>query len=170
MKAYLVLFLLLLFSASPLLSQRVLVLDLTGMKTKRIRYNSGDYISIRVKDDKTIYKGFLEVVSDTSFFISGNHVILDSLESIIKYNKAPKAISKQAFLVGGITALVVGINNGVTKGSVFPDDDSYIVPASFLGLGAIFTPFWRKTYRISKKNCTVKILDMTPVPPVDDSP
>lgn len=170
MKARIVLFLLLLFSTAPLLSQRVLIVDLTGMKTKRIRYNSGDYISIRVKDDKTIYKGFLEVDSDTSFFISGNHVILDSLVSIIKYNKAPKAISKQAFLVGGITALVVGINNGVTKGSVFPGDDSYIVPASFLGLGAIFTPFWRKTYRVTKKNCTVKILDMTPVAPVDDSP
>jgi hypothetical protein len=140
------------------------------MKTKRIRYNSGDYISIRVKDDKTIYKGFLEVVSDTSFFVSGNHVVLDSLESIIKYNKAPKSISKQAFLVGGITAIVVGLNNGLTKGNVFPADDSYIVPASFLGLGAIFTPFWRKTYKVTKKNRTVKILDLTPVAPVDNSP
>lgn len=170
MKSYLVLFLLLLFCSSPLFSQRVLVLDLSGMKTKRIRYNSGDYISIRVKDDKTIYKGFLEVVSDTSFFVNANLVVLDSLESIIKYNKAPKSISKQAFLVGGITAIVVGLNNGLTKGNVFPADDSYIVPASFLGLGAIFTPFWRKTYKVTKKNRTVKILDMTPVAPVDDSP
>ena len=42
---------------SPLFSQKILVLDLLGGRSKRIKYHSGDYISVRVVNDKTIYKG-----------------------------------------------------------------------------------------------------------------
>lgn len=170
MKPYIIVLLLVSFVSSTLVSQKVLVLDHSGMKSKRIRYNSGDYISVRVLNDKVIYKGFLDVVTDSSFFVNENLVYVDSLKQIIKYNKAPKMISKQAFLVGGITAIISGLNNGLTKGDVFPGDDSYIVPMSFLGLGVIFLPFWRKTYNVTKKNRTVKILDMTPIIIDEESP
>jgi len=170
MKPAIIFILILSFFGSALYSQKVLVLDLSGMKTKRIKYQSGDYISVRVVNDKVIYKGYLEVATDSSFFVNDNLVYLDSLRQIIKYNKAPKMISKQAFLVGGITAVISGLNNGLTKGDVFPQDDSYIIPASFLGLGVIFMPFWRKTYDVTKKNRSVKILDLTPSPVIQESP
>jgi len=169
MKAYFLVFTFLLLTAGSLFSQKILVLDLAGMKSKRIRYNSGAYIAIKVLNDKTVYKGYLDVVSDTSFFLSGNLVMLDSVRAIVKYNRAPKAISTQAFLVAGATAIIVGINNGFNKGSVFPGDDSYIIPLSFAGIGAILMPFWKKTYRIDNNKRLLKILDLSPVP-VNESP
>ncbi len=165
MKVKLLFFLFFTTVLSPLFSQRILVLDVMGIKTKRIKYHSGDYIAVRVKNDKVVYKGFLEVITDSSFTVNDNLVYLDSLDAVIKKNKAPKAISIQAFVVGGVTAVISGLNNGINKGEVFPGDDSYVVPAAFFGLGAVFLPWWKKTYRINDKNCIAKILDMTPVLP-----
>jgi hypothetical protein len=170
MKAKLLLISFLLLSAGSIFSQKILVLDLAGMKSKRIRYNSGDYIAIKVINDKTIFKGFLDVMSDSSFLVNGNFVLLDSVTTIIKYNRAPKAISTQAFLVAGVTAIIVGIDNGINKGSLFPSDQSYIIPASFAGIGAILLPFWKKKYRIDGDKRSLKILDLTLIAPVDDSP
>ena len=171
MRPYFLLFLFLFGCIATSVSQRVLVLDLAGMRSKRIHYNSGDYMYVKVLNDKVTYKGYLEVVSDTAFYVDNNLIILDSLSAIVKHNKAPKAISTQAFIVAGVTAIVVGLNNGLTKGDVFPNDDSWIVPASFAGLGVILTPFWRKTYKIKNKNRIVKILDLTPVaPPIEGAP
>lgn len=170
MKAHFLLFTFFLLTAGSLFSQKVLVLDLAGMKSKRIKYNSGAYIAIKVLNDKTTYKGYLDVVTDTSFYLSGNLVMLDSVRAIVKYNRAPKAISTQAFLVAGATAIIVGINNGFNKGSVFPGDNSYIIPLSFAGIGAILMPFWKKTYRIDNNKRLLKILDLTPMAPIDASP
>ena len=167
MKA-LILFLIFISSVfSTAFSQKILVLDLLGGRSKRIKYNSGDYISIRVLNDKTIYKGYLEVISDTAFYVNDNYIHLDSLSEIIKYNKAPKLISMNAFFVGGILGILSGFNNGLTKGDVFPEDGSYIVPLSFIGLGAVFLPFYRKTYKINK-NRIIKILDLTPIAPIEE--
>jgi len=170
MKAYFLVFTFFLLTAGSIFSQKILVLDLAGMKSKRIKYPSGTYISVKVINDKVTYKGYLDVVTDTSFFINGNLVMLDSVRAIIKYNRAPKAISQQAFLVAGATAIIVGINNGVNKGSVFPGDNSYIIPLSFAGIGAILMPFWKKTYRIDNEKRLLKILDLTPMAPINESP
>lgn len=171
MKPYIFLFIFLFGGVATAFSQKVLVLDLAGMRSKRIHYNSGDYIYVKVLNDKVTYKGYLEVTSDTSFYVDNNLIILDSLSAIVKHNKAPKAISQQAFLVAGITAIVVGLNNGLTKGDVFPNDDSWIVPGVFAGIGAALLPFWKKTYKINNKNRFVKILDLTPVaPPIEGEP
>jgi hypothetical protein len=170
MKLYIFLFIFLFSGIGSVFSQRILVVDKARNPSKRIKYHSGDYIVVKIKNDKTKYKGFIEVVSDTSFFVSNNLIMLDSLHSIIKYNKAPKAISLQAFVVGGIITIASAINNGVTKGAVFPGDNSYIVPAAFLGLGVIFLPFWRKTIKINNRTRFVKILDMTPMYPIQESP
>ena len=170
MKAYLLLFTFFILTAGSAFSQKILVLDLAGMKSKRIRYNSGAYIAVKVVNDKVTYKGYLDVVTDTSFFISGNLVMLDSVRAIVKYNRAPKAISTQAFIVAGVTAIIAGLNNGLNKGAVFPGDNSYIIPASFAGIGAILLPFWKKTYKIDNNKRLLKILDLTPIAPVENSP
>lgn len=162
MKPYFLLFLFLFGFAGSLLSQKILVLDLAGMRSKRIKYSSGEYIYLRVVNDKTTYKGYLDIISDSSFFVNDNLVFVDSVRAIVRHNKAPKMISMQAFGVAGITAIISGLNNGLTKGEVFPGDDSYIVPAVFAGIGAVLLPFWRKTHKMSDKKM-LKILDLTPV-------
>lgn len=151
-------------------SQRILVLDKAGMSSKRIKYNSGDYIAVKINNDKVVYKGYLEIVSDTSFYINNNFVELDSVRAVVRYHKAASSVSKQAFLVAGITAIISGINNAVTKGSVFPGDDSYIIPAAFAGIGAILVPFWKTTHKINNKNRFLKILDLSPIAPSEGLP
>ena len=147
----------------------ILSLDITGMRTKRIKYSSGEYIAIKVLNDKTTYKGYLDILSDSTFFINENLVHIDSVRAIVKYNRAPKAISKQAFVVAGVTAAVVILNNALTKGEVIADDGSYIVPATFAGIGAIMLPFWKKTHRLGKKK-SIQILDLSPVAPGESPP
>lgn len=170
MKSYFLLFLFLFGFACTLFSQRILVIDLAGTRSKRIKYSSGEYIALKVFNDKTTFKGYLDIISDSSFFVNENLVFLDSVRAVVRYNKAPKMISQQAFLVAGITAVISGLNNGLTKGSVFPGDDSYIVPAVFAGIGAVLLPFWRKTHKINNKNKFIKILDITPVAPEESGP
>ena len=120
MKAFFLLFIFSLSVLSSVFSQRILVLDLAGLRSKRIKYNSGDFIAVKVVDDKTTYKGYLEIITDTSFYVNDNLVRLNTLRAIVKYNKAPKAISLNAFLIAGITGIISGFNNGLTKGAVFP--------------------------------------------------
>lgn len=169
MKAFILFLIIFLSSLGSVFSQKILILDLTGMRSKRIKYISGDYMAIKVIDDKTTYKGFIDIISDSSFYISGNLVMLDSIRAIVKHNRVPKTISKQAFLVAGITAVISGLNNALTKGSVFPDDDSYFVPAVFAGIGVVLLPFWKKTYRLNDKRF-VKIIDISPSLPMDAGP
>ena len=170
MKPYILLSIFLFGFTASLFSQRILVIDLAGMRSKRIKYSSGDHISLKVYNDKTTFKGYLEIISDTSFFVNENLVFIDSVRAVIRNNKAPKMISQQAFLVAGITAVISGLNNGLTKGDVFPGDDSYIVPAAFAGIGAVLLPFWRKTHKINNKNKFLKILDLSPDNPQAISP
>jgi len=166
MKAFILFIIIFLSSFGSVFSQKILILDLTGMRSKRIKYISGDYMAVKVVNDKTTYKGFIDIISDSSFYIGGNLVILDSIRAIVKYNRVPKSISKQAFLVAGITTLIVGLNNALTKGGVFPGDDSYFVPAVFASIGVILMPFWKKTYRLNDKRF-VKIIDISPSLPMD---
>ena len=143
-------------------AQMILALDINGIKNKRIRYNSGDYIAVKVLNDKTTYKGYLDIINDSTFFINANLVHIDSVRAIVKYNRAPKAISKQAFLVAGITGVITIMNNSFTKGEAFPNDNSYIVPAAFAGIGAVLIPFWKKNHKITGKKKSLKILDLNP--------
>ena len=167
MKHYLLLLLFLFSLLGSAFSQRILVLDLAGMRSKRIKYNSGEYIAIKVKNDKAIYKGYLEVVTDSSFYVNDNYVLLDSVRAVVRYNKAPKVISKQAFMVAGLTAIISGVNNGLTKGDVFPGDESYFIPLAFAGLGVALMPFWRKTHKIDGNKKIIKILDLSPYNPIE---
>lgn len=162
MKPYFLLFLFLFGFAGSLFAQRILVLDLTGMRSKRIKYSSGEYIYLKVYNDKTTFKGYVDIISDSSFFVNDNLVFIDSVNTVIRHHKAPKMISVQAFGVAGITAIISGLNNALTKGDVFPGDDSYFVPAVFAGIGAALLPFWRKKHKIGDKKM-LKILDLTPI-------
>lgn len=170
MKPFLFLCVFLFSSIGSAYSQRFLAIDLLGAKTKRVKYYSGDYIVLKVHNDKTKYKGDIEIISDTAFYVNNNLIILDSLDKVFKNRKAPKAISTQAFVVGGILVIASAINNGVTKGAIFPGDNSYTVASAFVGLGVVLLPFWRKTYKVNKRNCLVKIIDMSPLIPIEQSP
>ena len=148
-------------SLNPMDAQKVLALDLIGAKLKRIKYYEGSWMSIRIKNDKTIYKGELNAISDSSFFINNNYVALDSVEAIVKYSKAAKGLSISAFTVAAVTgvfsALNVSLNSGGNNGS-----NPYLIPAVFTGIGVVLLPFWKRTYRIGN-NRVLKVIDLTPI-------
>jgi len=161
MQKIIALILIFLGSYNPIAAQKVLALDLIGNKLKRIKYYEGDLLSIRVKNDRVVYKGELNAISDSSFYINDNYVSLDSVEAIIKYSKAAKGISLSAFTAAAVTgvfsALNVTLNNGGSN-----ENNPYIIPAVFTGLGVVLLPFWKRTYRIGK-NKTLKVIDLTPI-------
>lgn len=157
----LVLMLILLGFLNPIGAQKVLALDLIGTKLKRIKYTEGDWMAIRIYNDKVIYQGELNAISDSSFYINNNYVALDSVEAILKYNKAVKGVSLSAFGVAAVTAVFsimnVTLNNG---GSA--ENNPYLIPGVFTGIGVVLLPFWKRTYRIGE-NRVLKVIDLTPI-------
>ena len=158
-----VLALMLIFLASfnPTDAQKVLALDLIGNKLKRIKYYEGDWMALRIKNDKTIYKGELNAISDSSFFINNNYVALDSVEAIIKYSKGAKGVSLSAFTVAAVTGVFSALNATLINGGN-SESNPYLIPAVFTGIGVVLLPFWKRTYRIGK-NRILKVIDLTPV-------
>lgn len=142
-------------------AQKVLALDLIGNKLKRIKYYEGDWVNIRVKNDKVVYKGELNAISDSSFYINDNYVSLDSVEAVIKYSKAAKGISLSAFGAAAVTGVFSVLNVAVNDGGS-AENNPYIVPAVFTGIGVALLPFWKRTFRIGK-NRILKVIDLTPI-------
>jgi len=142
-------------------AQKVLALDLIGVKLKRVKYYEGDPIAIRINNDKTIYRGELNAISDSSFFINNNYIALDSVEAIIKSNKFVKGISLGAFTVAAVTGVFTILNRTLKSANIPPQDNSYYVPVVFAGLGVALLPFWKKSYRIGK-NRILKVIDLSP--------
>lgn len=148
-------------SFNPMDAQKVLALDLIGNKLKRIKYYEGSWMAIRVKNDKVVYKGELNAISDSSFYLNDNYVALDSVEAIIKYSKAAKGVSLSAFGAAAVTGVFSALNVALNDGGS-AENNPYIIPAIFTGIGVVLLPFWKRTYRIGK-NRILKVIDLTPV-------
>lgn len=142
-------------------AQKVLALDLVGAKLKRIKYYEGDWMNIRIKNDKVIYKGELNAITDSSFFINNNYVAIDSVDAIIKYSKAAKGVSLSAFGAAAVTGVFSVLNVALNDGGS-AENNPYIVPAVFTGIGAVLLPFWKRTYWIGK-NRILKVIDLSPI-------
>lgn len=157
---FVILILLLVFISNPVVSQKVLTLDIIGIKLKRIRYNEGDRIAIKIKNEKVIYKGELYAISDSSFFINGNYIALDSVSAVVKYSKAAKGISVSAFSVAALTGVISGLDIALKGGEI--NQGNYFVPAVFTGIGLALLPFWKRTYRLGE-NKILKVIDLSPI-------
>jgi hypothetical protein len=152
--------LILLGTFNPIDAQKVLALDLIGTKLKRIKYYEGEWMSIRIKNDEVIYKGELNAISDSSFFINNNYIALDSVEAIIKYSKAAKGVSLSAFGAAAVTGVFSTLNVALNDGGS-PENNPYFIPAVFAGIGVALLPFWKRTFRIGK-NRVLKVIDLSP--------
>jgi len=161
MRKTIIILLLLLGTFNQIEAQKILVLDKIGFKLKRMKYYEGDFIAIRVLNDRVIYKGELNAISDTSFLINSNYVEIDSVESIIKYRKGAKAFSFTAFSVAAITTLVLVVDQSI-KGNIESVPNKLTVPLVFTGMGLAAIPFWKRTYRLNK-NMVLKMIDLSPL-------
>jgi len=153
--------LILLGSIGQVEAQKVLVLDKIGVKLKRIKYYEGDFIALRVLNDRVIYKGELHALSDSSFMINSNYIAIDSVQSIIKYSKGAKALTYTAFSIAAITTLIMIVDKSI-KGELDQVPEQLILPAVFTGIGLIAKPFWKRTYRLGN-NRVLKVLDLSPI-------
>lgn len=149
------------YSANLAWAQKVIIIDKMGIKHKRSRYFEGDMMSVKVKNDKTVYTGEVHSISDTSFFLNENKVFIDSMTAVVKYSKAAKASSLTSFAVAAVTGTIAVLDNTLNKNDINPENSGYAVPLFFTGLGAALMPFWKQTLRI-KENRIVKIIDLTP--------
>lgn len=161
MRKSIVVLLLLLGVFNQIEAQKILVLDKIGIKLKRIKYYAGDFIAIKIFDDRVVYKGEITSISDTSFFINSNYVAIDSVESIIKYRKGAKAFTYTAFSLAAITTLVLLVDQSI-KGNIESVPSKLTIPAAFAGMGLIALPFWRRSYRIGE-NKVLKVIDLSPI-------
>jgi hypothetical protein len=161
MRIIIIILLLLFCAINQIAAQKILVLDKIGNNLKRIRYNEGDFIAIQVRNDRTVFKGELNAISDSSFFINNNYVTVDSVYAIIVYSKGAKGISYTAFAVAAITSAILVVDQAI-KGNINSVPEKLLVPAAFVGIGLIAVPFWKRTFHI-KDNVVLKVFDLTPI-------
>jgi hypothetical protein len=161
MRNIIIILLLLFGTISQVQAQKILVLDKIGYKLKRVKYYEGDFIAIQVLHDRTVFKGELNAISDSSFFINNNYVSIDSVYALIVYHKGAKGLSYTAFTVAAITSAILVIDQAI-KGNIKSVPGKLFVPAAFVGIGIIAVPFWKRTLRI-KNNVILKVIDLTPI-------
>lgn len=145
--------------------QKFLAFDIIkGNKLKRIKYYDGDKIALKIKGDKVVYKGVLNEIRDTAFFVNDNFVMIDSVDAIVRYNSFAKGISYSAWAAALVAGIVSVLDYTlVVRGDpdVNPEARGYYVAPVMAGIGLIFVPFWKKTRSVGN-NRILKVIDLSP--------
>jgi hypothetical protein len=147
-----------LFSLS-LIGQKTLLVEKTGRSAKYY-YHLGDKIKLRTSDSKTIYKGILTDISDSSVIISSGSsdlIKIKDITCVYKQFLRTKKLGIRLIQFSGIIFGVITINNLITNSRVFTQY-SFIVSGAFLGGGIILLALSERQCKIGVR-WNVKTLD-----------
>jgi hypothetical protein len=160
MKRQVCFFLFIIFSFSST-AQKTLLVEKIG-KSAKYYYHVGDKIKLQSSERKTVHKGVLSWISDTSIVISSisnDFVKINDIQCIYKQFAAPRKLGIRLGEFGVVIFLVMVANNLITNSQVFTQY-VFIVSGSFLAAGLISLAFSEKPCKIGDR-WKVKILDGT---------
>lgn len=154
--------LLLLFLSSVLsFGQKTLLVEKIGRKAKYF-YHVGDKMKIKTLKDKTIYKGVLSEIRDSSITISSissDFIDLKDIVCVYKQYPSTRRIGFYFIEFGGVIFLVITANNLITNSQVFTQY-SFIVSGSFIAAGLMTLALSEKLCKIGTR-WKIKILEGT---------
>ena len=141
------------------IAQKTLLVEKTG-KSAKYYYHVGDKIKLTTQSNKTVYKGVISEIRDSSITISSISSDVISINDITCVYKQFPHVRKLGIRLGEfgvVIFLVMVANNLITNSQVFTQY-VFIVSGSFLGAGLI-------SFALSERACKmgvrwkVKVLD-----------
>ena len=151
----------LLFFLFPVSSvaQKTLLVEKIG-KSAKYYYHVGDKIKIKTLENKTVCKGILTEIRDSSVTISslsGNLISVSDIAYVYRQSPRIQRLSYYLMAFGGVIFVVIAVNNLINNNQVF-SQYAFIVSGSFIGAGLISLAFSEKRCKIGTR-WKVKILD-----------
>ncbi len=145
--------LLLCLSSASAPAQKILMLYKPG-KAKRIMYNAGDEIHLKLADEDLLLSGTITHISDSGITIQDDHIPLRRIGAILDFDKRRRhrKLSGQgiglAFYVVFFNSMHRLINTGERP---VVENNTLAVAGVLAGAGLLFLPFRAKKYRIGNK-------------------
>lgn len=143
------------------LAQNTLVLDKPG-KRKRIKYNSGDVIYLKLNDGSR-FAGRISAIGAKSIFIDEEQLLISEIEKLYDPDKRKfhRSTAYKAFSAAAVAIVFSTANNvfNEEKGPVL-DQAGTNVTLFFLAVGAIFLPMQSKKYKIG--SWRIRSMDLRP--------
>lgn len=132
-------------------------------KAERINFKVGDEISIRIDGEKTVFKGEITALRDSSIVFNKTELKLSRIDEIIDFSRgsALRAAGKSLWVAVPITFLFNGLNRWInTKESPVIDEPTLELAAVFAGTGTALMLVPHKRYK-TKKKWRLLIIDTT---------
>jgi hypothetical protein len=155
----LICFLLLISFFISSVAQKTLLVEKIG-RSGKYYYHVGDKIKLQTFGNKTVYKGMLSEIRDSSITISSissDFVSIKDIACVYKQFPHVRKLGVRLGEFGGVIFLVMVANNLITNSQVF-SQYVFIVSGSFLGAGLISLAFSERPCKIGTR-WKVKILD-----------
>ncbi len=160
-KVWFVLLLAVFTVASNGYGQHVLALDKKGKK-KRVHFRRGDDIKVKLDDGSKLH-GQITSITDTSFFINDNEVMLHTVAVVYRKRSPIFPLVGGFFLTGAAVLMGVNLINSVINDNDPLDTGVWIVSGSAAAVGGLLLLLSEKRHKVYQ-NGTFRSLDVTPIP------
>jgi hypothetical protein len=144
-----------------LIGQKTLLVEKTG-KSAKYYYHVGDKMKLQSSGRKTVYKGVLSWISDSSIVISSissDNINVKDIQCVYKQFAFPRKFGIRLGEFGVVIFCVIAVNNLITNSQVFTQY-AFIISGSFIAAGIISLAFSERPCKIGVR-WKVKILDGT---------
>lgn len=151
-----VLYILLIFTASPLWAQTMLVVEKPGTVNRQIYY-AGDHIQIKTKDGLKI-SGPINLISDSSIVIDYvNTIDYENIEAVYKSTKLLNLFGT-ALLGGGIMYISLDLLNGGYRHKSVVSSQNFWIASGIVVTGTVMKIFSRKKQNLTNGKYRIKVL------------
>jgi hypothetical protein len=161
MKIKLIALLFTLFACIPFLqAQKIIALD-KGGRVKRIKYYTGDFISLKTWQKEKI-EGTIFSIYDSSFVVGTDTIFLREVRAVknTQRNYGFRLLGSASAIAGAAYLPLTTFNRTINDDSPIVSESALKVSGSFLGVAIISKLIANRHYKISEKR-PLKILDLT---------
>ena len=123
-------------------------------KAKRIMYEAGDEIHLKLKDEDLLLSGIITHISDSGITIQEDHIPVRRIGAIINFCKrrGHRKISGQSMMLAAYTVFFNSMHRLINSGErPVIDNNTLVVAGVMAGAGLLFLPFKAKKYRLGNK-------------------
>ncbi len=160
--SHVVLFLFFLFLADGISAQKYLSLR-SQRKAERINYRVGDEINIRLDGEKTVFRGSIDEIRDSSIVFNRTEIHINRIDELIDFSRGrgARAAGKSLWIAVPITFLFNGLNRWInTEESPVIDEPTIELAAVFAGTGTALMLIPHKRYK-TRKQWRLVVIDTT---------
>lgn len=161
MKRKLIPLLLTFFLCMPFLqAQKIIALD-KGGRVKRIKYYTGDFISLKTSNKGKI-EGTIFSIFDSSFVVNTDTILLKDVRSVkqTQRNYGFRLMGSVTAIAGTAYLSLTSFNRAINNDSPVVSESALKVSGSFLGVAIISKLIANRSFKVSEKR-PLKILDLT---------